>query len=114
VKGIVNDIEDLQEIWDTLNTCFDQPEKYIMEALDPIVKFKKNRAFHNRAVRGVLLVADISLAGGQESEAPSLPCQLSNTCPAYWLGCQWVTGNSGPRRGLRGLVAQWRTLFGPS
>jgi hypothetical protein len=51
VKGMVNDREDLQEIWDTLNTCFDRPEKYILEALDPVVKFKKYRAFDSGAVR---------------------------------------------------------------
>jgi hypothetical protein len=41
VKSMVNDMEDLHEIWDTLDTCFDRPEKYIAEALDPIVKFSK-------------------------------------------------------------------------
>ncbi len=41
VKNKVKDIEDLQEIWDILNTCFDQPEKYITKALDPINKFRK-------------------------------------------------------------------------
>jgi hypothetical protein len=51
VKGIVNDIEGLQEIWDTLDTCFDRPEKHILEALNPIVKFKKYRALGSRAVR---------------------------------------------------------------
>ncbi len=25
----VHDIEDLREAWDTLDTCFDRPEKYI-------------------------------------------------------------------------------------
>ncbi len=48
---MVNDIEDLQEIWDTLDTCFDRPEKYIAEVLDPIIKFRKYRAFDNRAIR---------------------------------------------------------------
>jgi hypothetical protein len=48
---MVNDIEDLQEVWDTLDTFFDQPEKYITEALIPIVKLRKYRAFNNGAVR---------------------------------------------------------------
>jgi hypothetical protein len=29
VKNMVKDIEDLQEIWDTLDTCLDRPEKYM-------------------------------------------------------------------------------------
>jgi hypothetical protein len=28
----------LREAWNTLDTCFDRPEKYISEALDPVVK----------------------------------------------------------------------------
>jgi hypothetical protein len=51
VKGMVNNIEDLQKIWDTLDTCFERPEKYILEAFDPIVNFKKYRAFDSGAVR---------------------------------------------------------------
>ncbi len=50
VRNMVKDIEDLQEIWDTLDTCFDQPEKYIAEALAPIIKFRKYRVFDNGAV----------------------------------------------------------------
>ncbi len=40
VRVLVNDIEDLQEAWDTLDTCFDRPERYILEALEPITKFQ--------------------------------------------------------------------------
>jgi hypothetical protein len=32
--------EGLREAWDTLDTCFDRPEKYIIEAIDPIVKLR--------------------------------------------------------------------------
>jgi hypothetical protein len=31
-QAMVNDIEELQEVWDMLDTCFDCPEKYIVEA----------------------------------------------------------------------------------
>jgi hypothetical protein len=72
VKSMVNDIEDLQEIWDTLDTCFDRPEEYITEALDSIVKFRKYRAWSRQ---GVLLSAKVSHAGGQESRTPSSPRQ---------------------------------------
>ncbi len=39
VKSIVGDIEDLDEVWDTLDNCFNRSGKYIVEALDPIVTF---------------------------------------------------------------------------
>jgi hypothetical protein len=34
-------MEELGEVWETLDTCFNCPEKYIAEALEPIVKFKR-------------------------------------------------------------------------
>jgi hypothetical protein len=49
--AIVHEIEELQEVWDTLDTCLDRPEKYIAEALDPIIKFRKYRVFENWAIR---------------------------------------------------------------
>jgi hypothetical protein len=39
-RPMVNEIKELQEAWDTLDTCFDRPEKYTAEALDPINKFR--------------------------------------------------------------------------
>ncbi len=51
VRILVNDIEDLWEAWSTLDTCFDRPEKYIVEALEPV---------------RILLPAEGSYDGGQE------------------------------------------------
>ncbi len=51
IKILVNDIEDLQEAWNPLDTCFDRPEKYIAEALEPIVKFRSYKMFDNSAIR---------------------------------------------------------------
>jgi hypothetical protein len=55
IKGdalrMVNHLDDLQEIWDTIDTCFKRPEKYMEEVLRPIVEFKKYRATDSCAVR---------------------------------------------------------------
>ncbi len=55
IKGdalrMVSHLDDLQEIWDTLDTCFERPEKYMEEVLRPIVEFKKYRATNSCAVR---------------------------------------------------------------
>jgi hypothetical protein len=55
VKGdaltMVSHLDDLQEIWDTLDTCFERPEKYMEEALRPIVEFRKYKAADSGAVR---------------------------------------------------------------
>jgi hypothetical protein len=49
--GMVSHLDDLQEIWDTLDTCFERPEKYMEEALWPIVGFRKYKAADSSAVR---------------------------------------------------------------
>ncbi len=54
IKILVNDIEDLREAWGTLDTCFDRPEKYIAEALEPVTKFKGYKAFDSSLLPGIL------------------------------------------------------------
>ncbi len=55
IKGdalqMVSHLDDLQEIWETLDTCLERPEKYMEEVLRPIVEFKKYRATDSAAVR---------------------------------------------------------------
>jgi hypothetical protein len=48
---MVGHLDDMQEIWDTLDTCFERPEKYVEEVLRPIVEFKKYRATDSCTVR---------------------------------------------------------------
>jgi hypothetical protein len=47
VKGdahkMVSHLNDLGEMWDTLDICYEQPEKYMEEALRPILEFRKYR-----------------------------------------------------------------------
>ncbi len=51
VQMLVNDIDNLREAWNTLDTCFDRPEKYISEALDPTVKFRSYCIRHSTTAR---------------------------------------------------------------
>ncbi len=41
IKGdalrMISHLDDLREIWETLDTCYERPEKYMEEALRPIV-----------------------------------------------------------------------------
>ncbi len=48
---MVGHLEDLEEIWETLDTCYERPEKYITEALKPILEFRRYRVYDNCAVR---------------------------------------------------------------
>jgi hypothetical protein len=63
---MVSYLDDLQEIWDTLDTCFERPEKYMEEVLRPIVEFRKYKVADSCAVREFysLLRAAIKRAKG--------------------------------------------------
>jgi hypothetical protein len=68
VKILVNDIEDLREAWGTLDTCFDWPEKYITEALDPIIKFKGYKAFDSGSIREFYSLLRAAMMGARKAE----------------------------------------------
>ncbi len=69
VKGdawrMVGHLEDLKEIRDTLDTCYERPEKYMEEALKPILEFRKYRVFDNNAVRKFYLILWAGIYGAQ-------------------------------------------------
>ncbi len=48
---MVSHLDDLQEIWETLDTCYERPEKYMEEALRPIVDFRRYKITDKAAVR---------------------------------------------------------------
>ncbi len=55
IKGdalrMVSHLNDLQEIWETLYTCYERPEKYMEEVLRPIVDFRRYKIADSAAVR---------------------------------------------------------------
>jgi hypothetical protein len=44
-------LEDLSKIWETMDTCYERPEKYMAEVLKPILEFRKYRMYDNASVR---------------------------------------------------------------
>jgi hypothetical protein len=95
VKILVNDIEDLGEAWNTLDTCFDRPEKYIAEALEPIVKFKSYKMFDNGAIREFYSLLRAAMIGARKAgllhrliNDQTLPSILAKTPPNDWH--QWA------------------------
>jgi hypothetical protein len=57
----------LQEVGDILDTCFDRPEKYISEALDLVVKFRKYRAFNIGAIREFYSLLGLAMLGARKA-----------------------------------------------
>jgi hypothetical protein len=48
---MVSHLDDLQEMWETLDTCYERLEKYMEEALRPIVDFRRYKVTDSAAVR---------------------------------------------------------------
>jgi hypothetical protein len=48
---MVSHLDDLREMWETLDTCYERPEKYMEEALRPIVDFRRYKVADRAAVR---------------------------------------------------------------
>jgi hypothetical protein len=48
---MVSHLDDLQEMWETLDTCYERPDKYMEEALRPIVDFRRYKIVDSAAVR---------------------------------------------------------------
>ncbi len=95
VRLLVNDIDDLREAWDTLNTCFDWPDKYISEALDPVTKFRSYKPFDSGAIREFYSLLRAAMMGARKAgllgrliNDQTLPSILARMPPAD-LG-QWA------------------------
>jgi hypothetical protein len=48
---MVSHLDDLHEMWDTLDTCYERPDKYMEEALRPIVDFRRYKITDSATVR---------------------------------------------------------------
>jgi hypothetical protein len=48
---MVSHLDDLREMWETLDTCYERPEKYMEEALQTIVDFRRFKITDSAAVR---------------------------------------------------------------
>jgi hypothetical protein len=69
VKGdalrMVSHLDDLKEIWDTLDTCYERPEKYMQEALRPIMELRKYKVSDSGAVREFYSILRAAIKGAK-------------------------------------------------
>jgi hypothetical protein len=96
VKVLVNDIDDLREAWNTLDTCFDCPEKYIAEALEPVVKFRSYKMFDNGAIGEFYSLLWAAMMGARKAgllhrlfNDQTLPSILAKMPPNNWRQWAW-------------------------
>jgi hypothetical protein len=92
---MVNDIDDLREVWDTLNTCYDRPDKYISEALEPVVRFRTYKPFDSGAIREFYSLLRAAMMGARKAgmlgrliNDQTLPDILGRMPPMDWR--QWA------------------------
>jgi hypothetical protein len=62
---MVSHLDDLGEMWDTLDTCYKRLEKYMEEALWPILEFRKYKVFDSSAVREFFSVLRAAIKGAR-------------------------------------------------
>ncbi len=84
-----------REAWSTLDTCFDRPEKYIAEALEPVIKFRSYKAFDNGAIREFYSLLRAAMMGARKAgllqrlvNDQMLPSILAKMPPSDWR--QWA------------------------
>ncbi len=88
VRLLVNDIDD-----------FDQPDKYISEALDPVVRFRSYKAFNSGAIREFYSLLRAAMMGARKAgllgrliNNQTLPGILAKMPPTDWR--QWAKERS--------------------
>ncbi len=62
---MVSHLDALREIWETLDTCFERPEKYMEEVLRPIMEFRRYKVADSAAVREFYLLLRTAIKGAK-------------------------------------------------
>jgi hypothetical protein len=109
-KAMIGDIEGLDEVWDTLDTCYDHPEKYITEALDPVIKFRKDKVNEHAAIREFFYLLRAAMMGARK--ACLLHRLISDQTLSHIMArMPWETGKMGQGE-ASGSKGAWRMLSG--
>jgi hypothetical protein len=93
---MVSHLDDLQEIWETLDTCYERPDKYMEEALRPIVDFRRYKIADSAAVREFYSLLRAAIKGakgigriGLLINAQTIPKIMSKMPYTDWK--EWAT-----------------------
>ncbi len=62
---MVNHLDDLSKMWETLDTCYERPDKYAEEALKPIVDFRRYKIVDSAAVREFYSLVRAAIKGAR-------------------------------------------------
>ncbi len=63
---MVSHLDDLCEMWETLDTCYERPDKYAEEALKPIADFRRYKTIDSAAVREFYSLGRAAIKGARK------------------------------------------------
>ncbi len=93
---MVNHLDDLGEMWETLDTCYERPDKYAEEALKPIVDFRRYKTVDSAAVREFYSLVRAAIKGARRIgrvelliNYQTIPKIMGKMPPADWK--EWAT-----------------------
>jgi hypothetical protein len=97
---MVSHLDDLHEMWETLDTCYERPDKYAEEALKPIVDFRRYKVVDNAAVREFYSLVRAAIKGARRIgrvellvNDQTIPRIMSRMPPSDWK--EWATRRPG-------------------
>jgi hypothetical protein len=93
---MVSHLDDLHEMWETLNTCYERPDKYAEEALKPVVDFRRYKVIDSAAVREFYSLVRAAIKGARKIgrielliNDQTIPKIMGKMPPADWK--EWAT-----------------------
>jgi hypothetical protein len=93
---MVSHLDDLHEMWETLDTCYERPGKYAEEALKPIVDFRRYKVINSAAVREFYSLVRAAIKGARKIgrielllNDQTIPQIMGKMPPADWK--EWAT-----------------------
>ncbi len=98
---MVSHLNDLYEMWETLDTCYERPDKYAEEALKPIADFRRYKVIDSAAVREFYSLVRAAIKGARKIGRVELLVN-DQTISKIMAGCPRPIGRSGPQRDLAG------------
>jgi hypothetical protein len=99
-RQMVGHLDDLYEMWETLDTCYERPGKYVEEALLPIANFRRYKTIDSAGVREFYSLVRAAIKGARRIgrvelvlNDQTIPKIMSRMPPADWK--EWATRRPG-------------------
>jgi hypothetical protein len=95
-RQMVSHLDNLYEMWETLDTCYERPGKYVEEALKPVANFRRYKIIDSAAVREFYSLVRAAIKGARRIgriemviNDQTIPKIMNRMPPADWK--EWAT-----------------------